>query len=218
MMYGFWDTERDRQTFLLFWTIFWTFIALTTWKIKILKKRKYYLELLSLYTRKEIWEITWELHKWDMNENYMIYGSWDKKCDKHNFLSLWTVFWPFSHLTTLKIKNSIKNKQKPGDIIILHKCSINDNHTTYGFWDMKRNGHNFLSFWTVFWPNPPAPPPLTPYPLPAFSAPNNPKNQNFEKLKPGDTIILHRCNLNENHMTIQKSFCHFEPFFELLLS
>ena len=32
--------------------------------------------------------------------------------------------------------------------------------------------------------------------------PNNPKNQNFEKMKkqPGDIIILHRCKINYNHM------------------
>ena len=31
---------------------------------------------------------------------------------------------------------------------------------------------------------------------------NNPKNQNFEKMKktPGDTIILHKCTKNYNHM------------------
>ena len=35
-----------------------------------------------------------------------------------------------------------------------------------------------------------------------FYPPNNPKNQNFEKLKktPGDIIILHKCNKNHDHM------------------
>ena len=37
--------------------------------------------------------------------------------------------------------------------------------------------------------------------LPSFP-PNNPKNQNFEKLKkaPGDIIILHKCTKNHDHM------------------
>ena len=39
----------------------------------------------------------------------------------------------------------------PGDIIILYMCTINDNHMMYGSWDMERNGHNFLSFWTLFY-------------------------------------------------------------------
>ena len=36
----------------------------------------------------------------------------------------------------------------------------------------------------------------------ALLPPNNPKNQNFEKLKkgPGDIIILHKCTKNHDHM------------------
>ena len=36
----------------------------------------------------------------------------------------------------------------------------------------------------------------------ALSPPNNPKNQNFEKMKkiPRDIIILHMCTINDNHM------------------
>ena len=35
-----------------------------------------------------------------------------------------------------------------------------------------------------------------------FYSPNNPENQNFEKMKKarGDTIILHMCTINDNHM------------------
>ena len=49
-------------------------------------------------------------------------------------------------------QNFEKMKTTPGDIIILHICTITDNHTMYGSWDNKRDGQNFLSFWTVFWP------------------------------------------------------------------
>ena len=36
----------------------------------------------------------------------------------------------------------------------------------------------------------------------ALLTPNNTKNQNFEKVRktPGDIIILHKCNLNDNHL------------------
>ena len=36
----------------------------------------------------------------------------------------------------------------------------------------------------------------------SFYPTNNLKNQNFEKMKkmPGDSIILHLCTTNENHM------------------
>ena len=37
-----------------------------------------------------------------------------------------------------------------GDIIILHVCTINDNHIMYVSWDMKRDGQNFMSFWTIY--------------------------------------------------------------------
>ena len=52
---------------------------------------------------------------------------------------------------------------------------------------MEHDGHNFLSFWTIF--------------CPLYST-NDPENQNFEKMKkktPGD-IILHMCIINGNHM------------------
>ena len=52
---------------------------------------------------------------------------------------------------------------------------------------MKRDGQMFLSFWTVILP---------------FYSPNNPKNENFEKMKQmsGDIIILQMCIINDNHM------------------
>ena len=56
----------------------------------------------------------------------------------------------------------------------------------YGSWDMKRDGHNFCHFdhFLPFYPH------------------NNPKNQNFERLKKthGDIIILHKCTRNTDHM------------------
>ena len=50
-----------------------------------------------------------------------------------------------------KNQNFEKMKKLPGDIIILPKCKINDNHMMYGSWDTERNGQN-LSFWTIFCP------------------------------------------------------------------
>ena len=71
---------------------------------------------------------------------------------KQNSLSFWTVFCPFTPLTTRKIKILKKMKKQPGDIIILHTYTINDNNMMHGSWDMEHDRHNFLSFWTVFWP------------------------------------------------------------------
>ena len=50
LMHGSWDMERDRQNFLLLWTIFCPFTPLWTQKMKILKKWKKHFEILSFYT------------------------------------------------------------------------------------------------------------------------------------------------------------------------
>ena len=66
------------------------------------------------------------------------------------------IFWYFGPVLPFYPSNNPKNrnfenmKKKPGDIIILHKCTINDSHMMYGSWDMECNGQNFMSFWTVF--------------------------------------------------------------------
>ena len=109
----------------------------------------------------------------------MIYGSWDMKREEQNFLSFWTIFCPFSLLTTWKIKKTPKD-------IILYMCTIVDNHMMYGSWYIKCDGQVLLSFWTFF----------------ALLPPNNQKNQNFEKMKnlPGDIIILLKFTKNHDHI------------------
>ena len=59
-------------------------------------------------------------------------------------------FCPFNPPNNPKTQNFKKLKKMPGDIIILHMCTINDNHIMYGSWDMKCDRQNFLSFWTIF--------------------------------------------------------------------
>ena len=49
-----------------------------------------------------------------INENDMIYGSWDVEPDRLNFFSFWTIFCPFTPLTTQKIKNLKKMKKTFG--------------------------------------------------------------------------------------------------------
>ena len=90
------------------------------------------------------------LHMGTINDNHMMYSSWDMECNGQNFLSFWTVFCLFTSLTTQEIKILKKWKKWFGDIIILQMCTINDNHMMYGSWDMKRDGQNFLWYWTVF--------------------------------------------------------------------
>ena len=143
--------ECNRHNLLSFWTVFCPFTPIWTQKIKILKK----------WTPEEI-NI---LQMCTINDSHMMYGSWDMKCQGQNFLSFWSVFCPFTYLTTQKIKILKKiKKKKPGEFIILHICTVNDGHMMYGSWDMKHDRQNFLSFWTVY------PPLFCP-----FTPPNSPE-------------------------------------------
>ena len=84
------------------------------------------------------------LHMCTINDNHMMYGSWDMEYDRQKFLSFRTFFWPFMPLTTWKIKILKKMKKTPGDIIILHKCTVNDNRMSHGPWDMKHDTQFFI--------------------------------------------------------------------------
>ena len=92
------------------------------------------------------------LHKCTLNGNHMMYGSWDMKCGRQNYLSFWTVFCPFTTLTTPKIK-IWKTEKTPRNIIILHKWTRNHDHMLYCSLDIACNGCNCcFSFWGIFCP------------------------------------------------------------------
>ena len=82
------------------------------------------------------------LHLWTTNDDHIMYGSWDMERERNFFLCH---FGPvFDHLpplplTTQKIKILKKMKKMFRNIVIIRKCTINDNHMTYGSWDMKRD-------------------------------------------------------------------------------
>ena len=81
-----------------------------------------------------------------------------------------------------------KMKKTVGDIIILHICTKNHNHMRYSSWDTEWDITfcHFRPFFAL----------LTPSPS------NNPKNQNFEKMKKasGDVIVLNLSNKKHYHM------------------
>ena len=129
------------------------FFALVLWaqKIKILKKWKEHVNIFSFYKCVPQMTVTWSV-------------SWDMECNEQNFLSFWTVFCPFTPLTTWKIKIL----ETPEDIIILHRWTINDSHMRNGSWDMECwRTEFFVNFMDHFFP---------------FFPSNNQKNQNFEKM------------------------------------
>ena len=117
-------------------------------------------------------------HKWESYDVcFLRYRAW-----RTVFFVILDYFLPFYPPNNPKNQNFQKLKKAPGDAIILHRCTINDNYMMYGSWDTECDGQNILSFWTMFCPF------------------NNPKNPNFEKLKkvPGDIIILHKCTKNHD--------------------
>ena len=134
------------------------------------------------------------------------YDSWNTRCDRQTFLSFWAFFFPFHPLTTWKIK-FFTFKKTPGHIIILYICTTNDNHMMYGSWDMEHI-RQLLVILDHF--------------LPLYS-PNNPKNQNVEKMKkrleilslytcvPWMTVIW--CTVPEIWSMTDITFCQFGRFF-----
>ena len=136
MIYGSWNIRCNRQKFLSFWAIFCPFSPLTTWKIKFSKLKKTPEDII--------------LHICTINDNHMMYGSWDIEHDRQNFLSFPTIFCPFTTLTTQKIKFEKQKKKKTSRDIILHMYTINDNHMMYGFWDVKRKTDFLCHFGQFF--------------------------------------------------------------------
>ena len=102
------------------------------------EKVKKNVELLSFYTCVPQMTIIWYMvpEKWSMTDRI--------------FCHLGVFFALLPPLAIWKIKILKKMKKPPGGIIILHKCSINNNHMMYGSWDMECDRQNFLSFWTAF--------------------------------------------------------------------
>ena len=115
-----------------------------------------------------------------INDDPIMYGSWDMEHNRQNFLSFWTIFLHFYPANNPKNQTFEKMKKPPRDIITLDVCIINNNHMMYGSWDIEHNGQKFLSFWTIFCP---------------FSPLTTQKIKNLKKWKkkPGD-IILHKCD------------------------
>ena len=134
-----------------------------------------------------------------INDNQMIYGSWDEDCNGQKFLSFENISGTFTHLKTEK-SNIWKNWKKTlGDIITLHMRTIHENHMTYGSWYMERTGHNFLWFWTILCPFTP----LTTQKIKTFKKGKKPWRY--------DAIILHMPLINDNFLSSWTFFAHLPP-------
>ena len=94
------------------------------------------------------------------------------KVQRTKFFVILGHFLPFDPPNNSKNKNSEKTKNCL-EILSLYTCVPQMTFMMHGFWYIKHDRQNWLSFWAIFLP------------------PNNPENQNFEKMKkaPGDIII-----------------------------
>ena len=107
-----------------------------------------------------------------------------------------------------KNPNFEKMRQLPGDIIILHMCTINDNHMMYGSWDMEHDRQNFLWFWTFFCPFTP----LKTWKIKILKKWEKRLDRvSFYTCAPKMTII--RCMIPEILGTTERIFCDFGPIF-----
>ena len=145
MIYGSWNIRSDRQKF-------------STYHLTHLHQNENFQK-----NGKNTWRY---YHFKNINNSHMMYGSSDMECNRHNFLSFWTIFALLPRPNNPKNQNFEKMKKLPGDIIILQRCNINDNHMMYGSWDTECHRQNFLSFWTIFCP---------------FTPITTSKNQNLKK-------------------------------------
>ena len=117
--------------------MFCFFTHLKPWKIRILKKWKNLLEVSSFSTCVPKIKITWYTVPEIGSETDRVF------CNFGPFFAL----IPASNLEN---QNFEKMKKEPGDVIILHMFTINDDHMMYGSWDMERDRQSFLSFWPIF--------------------------------------------------------------------
>ena len=140
IMYGFWDIEHGRDFFVIL-DHFLPIYPLKTWKIKVLKKWKKHLEILSFYTSlTEIMIICYTVP--DMAHN---------KCNC--FFHFGLFFCPFTSLTAQKIK-IFKKWKNPLEISSFYTCVpkiIIICYTVPEIWCMT-DVYSYFSFWAIFYP------------------------------------------------------------------
>ena len=72
------------------------------------------------------------LHKCTKNKDYVVYCTWDMTRDRCNcYFSFWTIFCPFTLLTAQKHEKFFLKKTRLWDVIILHRCTKNNNNNIY---------------------------------------------------------------------------------------
>ena len=122
---------------------------------------------------------------------HLLYCSWDMVCDGCNcYFSFWAIFCRFYDPNSLKNENfQNTEKKKPGDIIILHKCTKNYDMLSCS-WDIWCVTDVIIFHFGLFFAL------FTPSPLTAWEKKMSKKQT---KKTPRDNL-LHMCTINQDHM------------------
>ena len=159
---------------------------------------------------------SWIYYMCTINVDHMMYGSWDIKHSRQNFFSFWAIFLPFYPTNNPENQNF---QQQKNSLRYYHFTHEWPKSKSYDVWFLRYGVQQteFFVILGIFLPFYHSPHPL-----------NNPKNQNFEKLKeknPLEISSFYTCTINENHKIYgswdincyrQIFFCHLESFFALL--
>ena len=103
------------------------------------------------------------LYRCNINDNNMIYGSWDTECHGQTFSTFWTIFCSFTLVTTQKMK-IWKNENKHLEILLFYKC------VSYDVWFLRYGVCDIQNFFVI----------LDQFLL--FYLHKNQKNQSFKKI------------------------------------
>ena len=189
MIYDSWNIKCDRQKFLSFWTLFYPFSSLATWRIKTFRLKKTTGDTIILYIC-------------TINDNHMMYGSWDMECIRQFFVIL-DRFLPFGQRKSKFSKNE-KNTWR-----YYHFANVYHKWQLYEVWFLR-----YVAWWTelfVFLDH-----------FLHFYTLNNPQKSKILKKKklPWGIIILHMCARKwflryeawqTKFLVILDQFLHFNP-------
>ena len=144
-----------------------------------------------------------------IDEDHMIYGSWNIRCSRQNFLLFWAMFCTFTPLKTWKIK--IVTNKKKNTRRYYHFTHVHHKWQSYDVWFLRYGAQQRIfchlgSFFGLLHPYGPR--------KSKFSTKKNQKKKQVEILSFYIMCIIW-CMAPVIWSATDRLFCHFGPFFTL---